>query len=42
MNWIAKLIGHRWAVCSLLFFATTINYIDRQVLSLLKPIQRGR
>jgi ACS family hexuronate transporter-like MFS transporter len=38
MNWIAKLIGHRWAVCGLLFFATTINYIDRQILSLLKPI----
>jgi len=38
MNLIAKLIGHRWAVCGLLFFATTINYIDRQILSLLKPI----
>jgi len=38
MNWIAKLIGHRWAICGLLFFATTINYIDRQILSLLKPI----
>jgi len=38
MNWIAKLIGHRWAVCGLLFFATTINYIDRQILSLLKPV----
>jgi ACS family hexuronate transporter-like MFS transporter len=38
MNQIAKLIGHRWAVCALLFFATTINYIDRQILSLLKPI----
>ena len=38
MIWIAKLIGHRWAVCGLLFFATTINYIDRQILSLLKPI----
>jgi ACS family hexuronate transporter-like MFS transporter len=25
----------RWAVCALLFFATTINYVDRQVLSLL-------
>lgn len=24
----------RWVVCSLLFFATTINYLDRQVLSL--------
>ena len=38
MNLLAKLIGHRWAVCALLFFATTINYIDRQILSLLKPI----
>jgi len=38
MNWIVKLIGHRWSVCGLLFFATTINYIDRQILSLLKPI----
>jgi MFS transporter, ACS family, hexuronate transporter len=26
----------RWVVCALLFFATTINYIDRQILSLLK------
>jgi ACS family hexuronate transporter-like MFS transporter len=25
-------------ICGLLFFATTINYIDRQILSLLKPI----
>jgi MFS transporter, ACS family, hexuronate transporter len=29
---------YRWVVCALLFFATTINYIDRQILSLLKPI----
>jgi sugar phosphate permease len=29
---------YRWVVCSLLFFATTINYADRQILSLLKPI----
>lgn len=28
----------RWVVCALLFLATTINYIDRQILSLLKPI----
>jgi MFS transporter, ACS family, hexuronate transporter len=28
----------RWVVCALLFFATTINYIDRQILSLIKPI----
>src|SRR5258706_4987085 len=25
----------RWIVCALLFFATTINYVDRQVLSIL-------
>lgn len=29
---------YRWVICALLFFATTINYIDRQILSLLKPI----
>jgi ACS family hexuronate transporter-like MFS transporter len=29
---------YRWTICALLFFATTINYIDRQILSLLKPI----
>jgi ACS family hexuronate transporter-like MFS transporter len=27
---------YRWTICSLLFFATTVNYLDRQVLSLLK------
>lgn len=26
--------NYRWRICALLFFATTINYIDRQVLSL--------
>jgi MFS transporter, ACS family, hexuronate transporter len=30
--------NYRWVVCALLFFATTVNYIDRQILSLLKPI----
>jgi MFS transporter, ACS family, hexuronate transporter len=29
--------NHRWVVCALLFFATSINYIDRQVIGLLKP-----
>jgi ACS family hexuronate transporter-like MFS transporter len=34
-----KRIGqYRWFICALLFFATTINYIDRQILALLKPI----
>jgi ACS family hexuronate transporter-like MFS transporter len=28
----------RWYICGLLFFATTINYIDRQVIGLLKPV----
>ncbi len=28
----------RWYICGLLFFASTINYIDRQVLGLLKPV----
>src|SRR5881275_1239146 len=26
---------YRWVICALLFFATTINYIDRQVLGIL-------
>lgn len=30
--------NYRWLVCALLFLATTINYIDRQILSLLKPL----
>jgi ACS family hexuronate transporter-like MFS transporter len=29
---------YRWGICALLFFATSINYMDRQILSLLKPI----
>jgi ACS family hexuronate transporter-like MFS transporter len=36
---VAGRIGkYRWFICALLFFATTVNYIDRQILSLLKPI----
>ncbi|HVP48442.1 MAG TPA: MFS transporter [Bryobacteraceae bacterium] len=27
----------RWIICGLLFFATTVNYIDRQVIGILKP-----
>ena len=30
-------VGHyRWMICALLFFAATVNYVDRQVLGLLK------
>lgn len=34
-----KTIGnYRWTICALVFFATTINYLDRQVISLLKSV----
>jgi ACS family hexuronate transporter-like MFS transporter len=29
--------NYRWVICGLLFFAATINYIDRQVIGILKP-----
>ena len=29
-----KASNFRWTICALLFFATTVNYLDRQVLSL--------
>ncbi len=31
-----KIGNYRWTICGLVFFATTINYLDRQVISLLK------
>ncbi|MRX09985.1 MFS transporter [Pseudoduganella sp. FT25W] len=35
---VAQSVGkYRWTICALLFFATTVNYLDRQVLSLLAP-----
>ena len=27
----------RWTICALLFFATTVNYADRQILGILAP-----
>jgi len=33
----AKTGNFRWTICALLFFATTINYIDRQILGILAP-----
>lgn len=33
-----KIGKFRWTICALLFFATTVNYLDRQVLSLLQPL----
>ncbi len=35
-NTNGKIGYHRWTICALLFFATTINYIDRQVIGILK------
>ncbi len=32
-----KLSGYRWVVCALIFFATTVNYLDRQLFSLMVP-----
>lgn len=32
-----RIARYRWTICALLFFATTINYIDRQVLGILAP-----
>lgn len=29
---------YRWVICTLLFFVITINYVDRQVLGVLKPM----
>ena len=29
-----KMTSYRWVICAMLFFATTVNYLDRQVLSL--------
>jgi ACS family hexuronate transporter-like MFS transporter len=32
-----KVGNYRWVICALLFFATTINYVDRQILGNLSP-----
>jgi ACS family hexuronate transporter-like MFS transporter len=29
---------YRWIICGLLFFATSVNYIDRQILGILAPV----
>jgi MFS transporter, ACS family, hexuronate transporter len=34
-------LSGRWTICAMLFVATTINYVDRQVLSILKPVLAG-
>ncbi len=37
LNHASPMSRYRWVICALLLFATTINYLDRQVLGLLKP-----
>ncbi len=32
-----RMVGMRWIVCGMLFLAATVNYIDRQVIGILKP-----
>ena len=34
MNGKGTMTNYRWLICTMLFFATTVNYMDRQVLSL--------
>jgi len=34
INFNEKMTNYRWIICAMLFFATTVNYLDRQVLSL--------
>ena len=33
-NTLGKMSNYRWTICAMLFFATTVNYLDRQVQSL--------
>ena len=37
----ARIGYYRWVICALLFFATTINYVDRQVIGILKSTLQG-
>lgn len=34
--------NYRWVICALLFFAATINYLDRQVIATLKPLLQNK
>jgi ACS family hexuronate transporter-like MFS transporter len=36
-----KIGRYRWIICALLFFATTVNYVDRAVLGVLAPTLRA-
>ncbi len=36
-----KVGNYRWTICALIFFATTVNYLDRQVIGILKPLLKS-
>lgn len=38
MSETVKIGNYRWTICALVFFATTVNYLDRQVIGILKPL----
>jgi ACS family hexuronate transporter-like MFS transporter len=38
MSETTKIGNYRWTICALIFFATTVNYLDRQVIGILKPL----
>jgi ACS family hexuronate transporter-like MFS transporter len=35
---VVRVGSYRWLVCALLFSAATVNYVDRQVIGVLKPV----
>jgi ACS family hexuronate transporter-like MFS transporter len=39
---VTRIGNYRWRICTLLLLATTINYIDRNVLSLLAPLLQSK
>ncbi len=41
-EWQAAGHQHRWRICVLLFVASSLNYVDRQALSVLKPMLEER
>ncbi len=38
---VARVGRYRWVICALLLAATTINYMDRQLIGILKPLLQG-
>jgi ACS family hexuronate transporter-like MFS transporter len=39
---VASIGRYRWVICGLLFFATTVNYVDRSVLAVLSPLLQSK